>query len=139
MMKFFKNKKGQNVAEYAILIGLVVGGIIAIQTFIKRGLNARVKGAVAYMTDSSPELGTEAQYEPYYSKSTYETDRSSNEEQMVTNTGARTLSNTDTKRALDGSQESSYTSGGTVVTGMTLKSGGGTPGGEVPNPGNKDK
>lgn len=38
-------KKGQNTAEYAILIGLVVAAALAMQTYVKRGLQGRVHDA----------------------------------------------------------------------------------------------
>jgi len=37
------NKKGQNAAEYAILIALVIAAAIGIQTYVKRGWQGRVK------------------------------------------------------------------------------------------------
>jgi hypothetical protein len=46
---FFKSKRGQNTAEYAILFGVIVATAIGIQTFVKRGLNGRAKTAVDYM------------------------------------------------------------------------------------------
>ncbi len=39
----FTNKKGQNTAEYAILIALVIAAAIGIQTYVKRGLQGRLK------------------------------------------------------------------------------------------------
>lgn len=39
----FLNRKGQNTAEYAIVIGLVVAALFAMQTYVKRGVQARVK------------------------------------------------------------------------------------------------
>lgn len=76
MMKIFKNKKAQNVAEYAILIALVVGAIIAIQTFAKRALQARVRDASQFMVDNTNFGGNwsnttyrSGQYEPYYAES----------------------------------------------------------------------
>jgi len=83
MMKWFRRKKGQNVAEYAILIALVVGAIIAMQKFAQRGLQARVRGATEYMvknTDFGNAVGSTdkydtAQYEPYYLQSDYQTNK----------------------------------------------------------------
>ncbi len=37
------NKKGQNTAEYAILIALVIAAAIGVQTYVKRGWQGRVK------------------------------------------------------------------------------------------------
>ncbi len=74
-MTWFRRKKGQNVAEYAILIALVVGAIIAMQKFAQRGLQARVRDVTQYMVDATPELGSVAQYEPYYQDSSYTTNK----------------------------------------------------------------
>lgn len=38
-------RKGQTTAEYAILIGLVVAVAVAMQTYIKRGVQGRFKDA----------------------------------------------------------------------------------------------
>ncbi len=69
MLKMFKNKKAQNTAEYAILIALVVGGVIAMQTYAQRALQGRLRDASVSMRDNSRDLGNTLQYEPYYSKS----------------------------------------------------------------------
>lgn len=45
------NRKGQNTAEYAILIALVIAVAVGTQTYVKRGLQAR-------MRDESRELTT---------------------------------------------------------------------------------
>ena len=67
------NKKGQNVVEYSILIALVVGAAIAMQTYVKRGLQGRVKDAVDYTgnntTTGETTTFTGTQYEPYYAQS----------------------------------------------------------------------
>ena len=69
---FFKNRKGQNTAEYALLIALVVAGIVAMQQYAQRALQARVRDASVYMAGSSNGvLNSTVQYEPYYQKSDY--------------------------------------------------------------------
>lgn len=45
MLRFFRDRRGQNTAEYAILIGLVVAAAIGMQTYVKRGLQAKAKDA----------------------------------------------------------------------------------------------
>ena len=62
------NRKGQNTAEYAILIALIVAGAIAMQTYIKRGFQGGVKYGVDRMG-----TGTTNQYEPYYMQQQYQT------------------------------------------------------------------
>ena len=81
---FLKNKKAQNTAEYALLIALVVAGIIAMQQYAQRSLQARVRDAAVYMATETKDLGVDktkpaVQYEPYYLQSNYEIDRQSAE------------------------------------------------------------
>jgi len=65
-----RRKKGQNTAEYAILIALVVAVAVAMQTYVKRSLQAGVKFAVDKVKKSNTAVG---QYEPYYLESSYDT------------------------------------------------------------------
>jgi Flp pilus assembly pilin Flp len=71
LRNFLKNKKAQNIAEYALLIALVVAGIIAMQTFAQRALQARIHDASIYMQSQTGSIGNSEQYEPYYMKSDY--------------------------------------------------------------------
>lgn len=73
MLNLLKNKKGQNTAEYAILIALVIGAAIAMQTYVKRGMQGSVKFAVDKVKKSDGRTG---QYEPYYLESSAETTKS---------------------------------------------------------------
>jgi Flp pilus assembly pilin Flp len=75
LRNFLKNRKAQNTAEYALLIALVVAGIIAMQTYAQRALQARIHDVSTYMatadSNSSIGLGNSTQYEPYYLSSDY--------------------------------------------------------------------
>jgi Flp pilus assembly pilin Flp len=75
LRNFLKNRKAQNTAEYALLIALVVAGVIAMQTYAQRALQARIHDASQYMatadSNSSIGLGNSTQYEPYYLNSDY--------------------------------------------------------------------
>ena len=69
-----KLRKSQSTAEYAILFGLIIAAALAMQTYIKRSLNAKMKDAGDALTSVSGDitgdgikLGTTKQYEPYYS------------------------------------------------------------------------
>ncbi|MBF0486417.1 MAG: hypothetical protein HQL16_07890 [Candidatus Omnitrophica bacterium] len=85
MLKMFKNKKAQNTAEYAILIALVVGGVIAMQTYAQRALQGRLRDASVTLRDSTKEIGNTLQYEPYYQNSKSDTNKGSD----TTETGAQ--------------------------------------------------
>lgn len=60
----YLNKRGQGTLEYAIIIAVVVAALIAMQVYIKRGLQGKLK-------QSSDEIGE--QYSPGYTSATYGT------------------------------------------------------------------
>ncbi len=43
------NRKGQSTLEYAIVVAVIVGGLLAMQYYIKRGWEGRLKGAADNM------------------------------------------------------------------------------------------
>ncbi|MCX5712484.1 MAG: hypothetical protein NTY47_05375 [Candidatus Omnitrophica bacterium] len=45
MFIHLKNKKAQSTLEYAIIIAVVVGALLAIQVYVKRGVQGRFKQA----------------------------------------------------------------------------------------------
>lgn len=106
-----KNKKAQNTAEYALLIALVVAGVIAMQTYAQRALQARVRDASLYLTNQTSTLGTTNQYEPYYLSSNYAVDRQSNESVILNNTDTQKAMDSLRGRALGGFQQSTYNAG----------------------------
>ena len=71
LRNFLKNRKAQNTAEYALLIALVVAGVIAMQTYAQRALQARIHDASIYLENSTTAIGKSTQYEPYYLTSNY--------------------------------------------------------------------
>lgn len=85
-MKLFRNK-AQSTAEYAILIGLVVGVLVVMQTYLKRGIQGRVKDAAdEYVTSIdddtanwseisgvNPALETQWEFDKYGAQRTRET------------------------------------------------------------------
>lgn len=84
-MRFF-NKKGQNTAEYAILIALVIGAAVAMQVYVKRGMQGGVKFSVDKIKKGDSGTG---QYEPYYLQSSYETTQSASKDTVKTEEGGK--------------------------------------------------
>lgn len=114
MIRLLKSRKGQNTAEYAIVIGLVVAAAIAMQTYVKRGINAKIKDGTDLVTSVGGDvgggagtLGTTGQYEPYYASSSFDVTRGNTEQEDVAEGGSvtRTKSRDSIKRT------------GTVTTG----------------------
>ena len=101
MLKLFKNKRGQNTAEYAILIALVVGGVIAMQTYAQRTMQARLRDASKMFTSSTTEIGNTEQYEPYYLNTTAGTDKISRKIDTYAGQTLNTVSTKDTATYAD--------------------------------------
>jgi len=106
--KLIKNKKAQNTAEYAILISLVVAGIIAMQTYAQRALQARVRDAGTYLSTETNAIGGSVQYEPYYLTTNYTVTRNESETKIYDNDSTDQYVDTTRRRGLGGFQESSY-------------------------------
>jgi hypothetical protein len=70
MMRLF-GRKGQSTGEYAIVLGLVVAAAIAMQTYVKRGMEGKIAKAVNNISTATG--GTTVQYEPYYAESDFTT------------------------------------------------------------------
>ncbi len=51
MFKHLKKRKGQSSVEYAILIIIVIGALLSIQFYIKRGIQGRLKTATDDISD----------------------------------------------------------------------------------------
>ncbi|MBM3246501.1 MAG: hypothetical protein FJZ13_04155 [Candidatus Omnitrophica bacterium] len=82
-------KKAQTTAEYAILFALVVGAVVAMQIYVKRGIQGRVRDVVDHTGSGGEVAGqtlefTASQYEPYYTQSTASTTQSSTSTEQMT-------------------------------------------------------
>ena len=45
MFKLFAKRKGQSTLEYAILVVIIIGALLTIQTYVKRGVQGRLKSS----------------------------------------------------------------------------------------------
>jgi uncharacterized protein (UPF0333 family) len=106
--KLIKNKKAQNTAEYAILISLVVAGIIAMQTYAQRALQARVRDAAVYLHNATTNLGGTIQYEPYYLETSYEVTRDTIEFQTLLGNETTESEDSSSNRAVGGYDDKAY-------------------------------
>ncbi|MCC6758014.1 MAG: hypothetical protein IT395_00090 [Candidatus Omnitrophica bacterium] len=108
--KLLKNKVAQTMAEYALLISLVVAAVIAMQTYAQRAIQARIRDASQYMAQQTNELGTTNQYEAYYQSSDYDISRNSTDTSVHNNTTVSVAQ--DELRTRDGSSGTSYNAAG---------------------------
>ena len=82
------NRRGQSTGEYALVFAIVLGAIVAMQTYVKRELQGRVRDGADYMATNTAGIGTTGQYEPYYYSKDYSTTRDSSNTQGYVNTQA---------------------------------------------------
>ncbi len=58
-MAMYLNKKGQSTLEYGIIVAVVVAGLLAMQMYIKRGVQGKLRGAADDIGEQfSPEHTT---------------------------------------------------------------------------------
>lgn len=61
MFKFLRKKKAQSTLEYAVLIIIVIGALLTIQVYIKRGIQGRLKSATDDIGDQFSPGNTNVQ------------------------------------------------------------------------------
>jgi hypothetical protein len=71
-----RKRTGQSTAEYAIVIGLVIAAVVAMQIYVKRGIQAKIKGVVDYQPNA---MFTTTQYEPDYASSNMTSSRTASQ------------------------------------------------------------
>ena len=92
-------KRAQTTAEYAILIALVVGAVVAMQIYVKRGIQGRVRNVVDHTGAGGDVAGqtlnfTAEQYEPYYTTSTADTTQNTGSTETMTTGGGTSRDST---------------------------------------------
>ena len=112
-----RNIKAQNTAEYALLIALVVGAIIAMQDFVGRALKAKMRDASVVMAQST-KIGNETptlQYQAYYEERSYDVTQNSESNKRLGDGTVAMDSKTGRTRATDGFEKTTYN---TTLNGM---------------------
>jgi hypothetical protein len=84
MWRRLYDKKAQSTGEYALVFAIILGAIVAMQTYVKRGLQGRVKSGTDYMARETEDLGDVTQYDPYYYQQDRITSRTSSQDQDYT-------------------------------------------------------
>lgn len=102
-------RKGQSTAEYAIVIGLVIAAAVAMQVYVKRGIQAKMKQATDYRDAEDPVTGGLNQYEPNYMTTTDMVSTRNAEENAVTSAGGQVV------RTITGEDVSSKTGTQTIL------------------------
>ena len=73
MFKYLRKMKGQSTLEYAVLIIIVIGALLTIQVYIKRGVQGRLRGAADDIGDQYSPGNTNVRKVTITSSNTAET------------------------------------------------------------------
>ena len=85
-----RKTRGQSVAEYAILIGVVIAAIIGMQLYVKRGLQGKTRAVMdAFADKERGGITSKLQYEPYYTAAGDITTTTKNNQQPTMTAGAK--------------------------------------------------
>ena len=85
---FNLNKKGQNTLEYAVVIAVIVAALLAMQNYIKRGIQGKMKA-------STDDIGE--QFSPQYTASNSIITLNANSNETI-NGGAAPTTSTNTNQ-----------------------------------------
>ncbi len=85
MFKFLRKMRGQSTLEYAVLIIIIIGALLAIQVYVKRGVQGRLRSAADDIGDQFSPGNTNVTKSTTVSSSTKDTFMSG-----VTNSQLRT-------------------------------------------------
>ena len=82
-----KKTRAQSTAEFAALFALIVGAVVAMQIYVRRGLQAKQKDAMVYVMKNVLGMANtdKFQYEPYYQTSNITADQYQNESTHIYN------------------------------------------------------
>lgn len=58
----FKQRKAQSTLEYAVIVAVVIGALLAMQTYIKRGVQGRLRSSTDNIGDQYSAGSTTAKY-----------------------------------------------------------------------------
>jgi uncharacterized protein (UPF0333 family) len=58
MLQYFNQKRGQSTLEYAVLIVVIIGALLTLQVYIKRGVQGRLKSAADDIGDQYSDGNT---------------------------------------------------------------------------------
>ena len=82
MLQYLNQKRGQSTLEYAVLVVVIIGALLTIQVYIKRGVQGRLKSAADDIGD---------QYSDGNTNVIHTVTRNSNTEELANQSGSSTV------------------------------------------------
>ncbi len=103
MLQYLNQKRGQSTLEYAVLIVVIIGALLTIQVYIKRGVQGRLKSASDDIGDQYSDGNTNAIKSVKRHSQTEETFNAGTAATKITGTGETT--NTTENSVIDNTQQ----------------------------------
>ena len=104
MLQYLNQKRGQSTLEYAVLIVVIIGALLTIQVYIKRGVQGRLKSAADDIGDQYSDGNTNELKRTVRSSVTEETFNQGTSESQIIN-GAELTNTTDNSVLINSQQE----------------------------------
>jgi len=99
MFRRLSKKRAQSTLEYAVLIGVIVAGLIAMQVYLKRGFQGKLK-------EGADSMGE--QFSPGYTTSKYATQSLTNSTETLQNEVTTTEIHAQTSNRVGNEQVSTF-------------------------------
>ena len=90
MLQYLNQKRGQSTLEYAVLIVVIIGALLTIQVYIKRGVQGRLKSAADDIGDQYSDGNTNVIKTTVTNSSTQEMFNAGVSSTVLTGNGERT-------------------------------------------------
>ena len=104
MLQYLNQKRGQSTLEYAVLIVVIIGALLTIQVYIKRGVQGRLKSAADDIGDQYSDGNTNSIKHVYRNSSTQESFNAGNSVSQI-GTGGETTNTTENSVIINSQQE----------------------------------
>jgi uncharacterized protein (UPF0333 family) len=85
MLQYLNQKRGQSTLEYAVLIVVIIGALLSIQVYMKRGIQGRLKSAADDIGDQYSDGNTNVIETTIKNSSTEEAFNAGNSTYVITN------------------------------------------------------
>ena len=104
MLQYLNQKRGQSTLEYAVLIVIIIGALLTIQIYIKRGVQGRLKSAADDIGDQYSDGNTNSIQTTIRNSNTSETFQAGNSSSTILGKGEIT-NETDNSVIINAQQE----------------------------------
>jgi cytoskeletal protein RodZ len=105
MLQYLNQRRGQSTLEYAVLIVVIIGALLTIQVYIKRGVQGRLKSAADDIGDQYSDGNTNSVTQTNRSSVTEETFGVLGQGMAATNLIGNELTNTTSNSVILNTQQ----------------------------------